>query len=636
MATKNLNLGIVPVSRGEFNSTTIYYKDNIVQYKRGSYQVISESPITGISPTNDNNVVNPGWKLFAGIQGVDDVPIPGSDNLVKSGGVAEKLYELEEVVDKFGEAIIISNIAIVDKKTPMFEGYLDSNGQFVEDPNSNSYFKTTDYIAIDNTKTYRIDFEGHTGDVIKTSPRVVCIYDASKNHIGNVSDISNISFASNAAYVRINTNVEVTDDLAMYVKDEGRNHYKLLDSIEYDRIEKLEKEVGGVIEHYSNLLVDNNTPMLEGYLDSNGQFIEDPNSNSYFKTTDYIPVQGGQTYVLEFTGHRGSSIIESPRTVCFYASDESYISRASLPYDMTNMLIPNNACYLRIDTNVEITDNIALYLKSEGKDIGTRIKDKARYNRLSELELKVDKIKTAGTCVSSYKGHRKPTICFVLDGVFDKDLDMEAIFSKHEIKIGFAPDFVYLRSDKPQETKDKYISLQEKGHEILVHLYYKMGEDKTISDEQCVNYIIESKRVMDACGLKVTGAVGSSGDIQEKFIPTLAKVYEYAFSKNNHAGSSLSYLTFNDSDPYKLWRYSLQGSTLDEMKRAVDDVITNTGLLVFYGHADSQNLRNFTEENLEALLSYIDIKLANFDCVVKTPIESIQDYYSIRLWDIVA
>ena len=28
MATKNLNLGIVPVSRGEFNLDTIYYKDN--------------------------------------------------------------------------------------------------------------------------------------------------------------------------------------------------------------------------------------------------------------------------------------------------------------------------------------------------------------------------------------------------------------------------------------------------------------------------------------------------------------------------------------------------------------------------------------------------------------------------------
>ena len=73
MATKNLNLGIVPVSRGEFNSTTMYYKDNIVQYKRGSYQVVSESPIIGVSPTNDKNIVNPGWKLFAGTLDAQDV-----------------------------------------------------------------------------------------------------------------------------------------------------------------------------------------------------------------------------------------------------------------------------------------------------------------------------------------------------------------------------------------------------------------------------------------------------------------------------------------------------------------------------------------------------------------------------------
>ena len=73
MATKNLNLGIVPISRGEFNSTTIYYKDNIVQYKRGSYQVVSESPIIGVPPTNDKNIVNPGWTLFAGTLDAQDV-----------------------------------------------------------------------------------------------------------------------------------------------------------------------------------------------------------------------------------------------------------------------------------------------------------------------------------------------------------------------------------------------------------------------------------------------------------------------------------------------------------------------------------------------------------------------------------
>ena len=35
-------LGRVPVSRGDYQETAEYYKDNIVQYKMGSYQVVSE------------------------------------------------------------------------------------------------------------------------------------------------------------------------------------------------------------------------------------------------------------------------------------------------------------------------------------------------------------------------------------------------------------------------------------------------------------------------------------------------------------------------------------------------------------------------------------------------------------------
>ena len=73
MAEITKELGRIPVSRGDYQSTTEYYKDNIVQYKRGSYQVVSESPIIGVPPTNDKNVVNPGWTLFAGTLDAQDV-----------------------------------------------------------------------------------------------------------------------------------------------------------------------------------------------------------------------------------------------------------------------------------------------------------------------------------------------------------------------------------------------------------------------------------------------------------------------------------------------------------------------------------------------------------------------------------
>lgn len=73
MAEITKELGRIPVSRGDYQSTTEYYKDNIVQYKRGSYQVVSESPIIGVPPTNDKNIVNPSWTLFAGTLDAQDV-----------------------------------------------------------------------------------------------------------------------------------------------------------------------------------------------------------------------------------------------------------------------------------------------------------------------------------------------------------------------------------------------------------------------------------------------------------------------------------------------------------------------------------------------------------------------------------
>ena len=66
MAEITKELGRIPVSRGEYQEGTIYYKENIVQYRGSSYQVISESSIHDVSPIDENNTLNPGWKLFAG------------------------------------------------------------------------------------------------------------------------------------------------------------------------------------------------------------------------------------------------------------------------------------------------------------------------------------------------------------------------------------------------------------------------------------------------------------------------------------------------------------------------------------------------------------------------------------------
>lgn len=104
MAEITKELGRIPVSRGNYQSTTEYYKDNIVQYKRGSYQVVSESPIIGVPPTNDKNIVNPGWTLFAGTLDAQDVV-----NQIKE----QETKSIQAVADREAEILAKSDAAKV-------------------------------------------------------------------------------------------------------------------------------------------------------------------------------------------------------------------------------------------------------------------------------------------------------------------------------------------------------------------------------------------------------------------------------------------------------------------------------------------------------------------------------------------
>ena len=101
MAEITKELGRIPVSRGDYQATTEYYKDNIVQYKRSSYQVVSESPIIGIPPINDEDIVNNGWIIFAGTLSEASLiksntqDLSGNNVQENLNSAAEKLKELK-------------------------------------------------------------------------------------------------------------------------------------------------------------------------------------------------------------------------------------------------------------------------------------------------------------------------------------------------------------------------------------------------------------------------------------------------------------------------------------------------------------------------------------------------------------
>ena len=97
----------------------------------------------------------------------------------------------------------------------------------------------------------------------------------------------------------------------------------------------------------------------------------------------------------------------------------------------------------------------------------------------------------------------------------------------------------------------------------------------------------------------------------------------------NHANNERAFLQFKTDNPHSIWRYSMEVSTIDEMKLSVDRAIESNGLLIFYGHAKSTNNNNFTTENLNKLLQYI----ASKKCNVLSPFEAIRDFYSLRYDD---
>lgn len=149
-------LGRIPVSRGDYQSTTEYYKDNIVQYKRGSYQVVSESPIIGVPPTNDKNVVNPGWTLFAGTLDAQDVVNQIKEQEAKSiQAVAAR--EAEILAKSDAAEVSFDNTGISISGTNVQDALKETNGKLSKLESEMSIINLHRLEGYDNTSSFTLE-----------------------------------------------------------------------------------------------------------------------------------------------------------------------------------------------------------------------------------------------------------------------------------------------------------------------------------------------------------------------------------------------------------------------------------------------------------------------------------------------
>lgn len=74
MSLTTINLGYIPANRGEYEEGERYYKDNLVQYRGGTYiadpvdydvDTNSLAYVTTPPYDTDPEIMNPGWRVFA-------------------------------------------------------------------------------------------------------------------------------------------------------------------------------------------------------------------------------------------------------------------------------------------------------------------------------------------------------------------------------------------------------------------------------------------------------------------------------------------------------------------------------------------------------------------------------------------
>lgn len=443
------------------------------------------------------------------------------------------------------------------------------------------------------------------------------------------------------------------------------------------RMSKVEIDISNLQSFEDSLLSSNTNNLIAlGVLEERTYYIGSSGAkstnNAFFSFKDIPVTKYRKAFMYAYSSYvPTTSTRNAPRSICFYDSIGTFISGTE-PHAGTGATdffrgyqVPQNA----------ETMNVTFYYQD-----GETYKKPATYWANTEAELITfdsvnDKVyatdivnKDDIASRTDFICARRPIITFTLDGNYPRTQAIIDIANNHGVKIGIAPkwnsSFYYQEgNEQSYYSPSKFLEWQADGHEILSHLGYNMPETTSYTDEQCIGFIKGSYHMLKARGFNLKGAIGSSGQVAERLIPYIQRWYSYACTVNNHSEQLglRGDLLFATSEPYHLWRYSMQSSTLDGMKQAVNDAITNNGLVIFYGHAQSAsgispkifedydtygddpntagsttNLSgtdHFTEDNFDALLTYIDSKVADGACVVKTPFNAVNDYYRLRKTD---
>lgn len=347
--------------------------------------------------------------------------------------------------------------------------------------------------------------------------------------------------------------------------------------------------------------IKNNEVIANTYINTSGTQIS---SNSFY-TIKNIPVKQGQVW------YGFNEYLSSLRFVTFYNSSGTAIG--GFQY-IKSWIIPENAVLMSMSANYT---NGAIsprdYVTSELFEIIQELQNEDKHYGNRETRI--------------------ATINFQFDDGNAKDAEIFDIFNNNGVPCGFA-----LISNISTSRVPEYLMYQRNGFEILSHSTDGSGMSSSSLDPSTIDTKLKtSKKTLEGYGFNIRGWVTPYSEMNETFIPLMERYYDFGTTVYYGAydGTGTPYMT-KSSDTSKVFRVSLQSTTLDNQKAAVDAAIQNNGFLTFYGHsADLDGTDYETTSNLNSLLSYINSKKADLRCMVLKPSDAVDYYFHVRHSDYV-
>jgi hypothetical protein len=374
---------------------------------------------------------------------------------------------------------------------------------------------------------------------------------------------------------------------------------------------------------------------VQGYLNSDGTIIATTGTNAQ-KTTAPIPLEPGD-YTIAFSGMNGTTAVTHVRAVAVYnANDEctNYYQTQGL----NSFTVEDTDSYVRFNAQYS---SVSEYILESDVEATVAIKPNVAIPTDSTLnENKPANAKAVGDAIRGlnipslwYMPYRRPLVAFNFDGEYNKNPAFKAKFDEHGKKCGFAIPYT---NNFPYTTKETYLSWQAEGFEIMAHSAVAVCTQSSLTDEEIQQVVKNAYSTLEGYGFNIHGFVAYQGNSKQVAITEAQRIYDYGMTMPNHAGDltddrARANVYFSQDQPYNLWRYSMQNSTLQQMQDAVDTCYATNGLILFYGHANASALNNMTLENIDALLTYIESK----GIPIVTPYEAIKDFYAVRPQDFV-